>query len=108
VLQSIIDEQCYEHFISLHVSMTVLLSRTHERLLNFIEKLLNYYVIKFGEMCGKEFMSHNIHALLHLIDDYKQFGPLDNCSCFPYENFMQLLKKMVRSLCSKLLNGMKN
>lgn len=97
VLQSIIGEQCYEHFISLHVFMTVLLSRTHERLLNFIEKLLNYYVIKFGEMYGKEFMSHNIHALLHLIDDYKQFGPLDNCSCFPYENFMQLLKKMVRS-----------
>lgn len=53
VLQSIIGEQCYEHFISLHVSMTVLLSRTHERLLNFIENFLNYYVIKFGEMYGK-------------------------------------------------------
>jgi len=78
--------------------MTVLLSRTRgSQLLHFIEKLLNYYVNKFGEMYGKEFMSHNIHALLHLIDDHKQFGPLDNCSCFPYENFMQLLKKMVRS-----------
>lgn len=97
VLQSIIGEECYEHFICLHVCMTVLLSRTHGRLLHFIEKLLNYYVNKFGEMYGKEFMSHNIHGLLHLIDDYKQFGPLDNCSCFPYENFMQLLKKMVRS-----------
>lgn len=97
VLQSIIGEECYEHFICLHVCMTVLLSQTHGSLLHFIEKLLNYYVNKFGEIYGKEFMSHNIHALLHLIDDYKQFGPLDNCSCFPYENFMQLLKKMVRS-----------
>lgn len=97
VLQSIIGEECYEYFVCLHVCMTVLLSDTHERLLNFIEKLLNYYVNKFGEMYGKEFMSHNVHALLHIIDDYKQFGPLDNCSCFPYENFMQLLKKMVRS-----------
>jgi len=97
VLHSIVGEECYEHFICLHVCMTVLLSHAHEHLLQFIEKLLNYYVNKFGEMYGKEFMSHNIHALLHLIDDYKQFGPLDNCSCFPYENFMQLLKKMVRS-----------
>jgi len=58
---------------------------------------LSYYVHKFGEIYGEEFLSHNIHALLHLCDDYSKFGLLDNCSCFPYENFMLTLKRMVRS-----------
>ncbi|KAF0745176.1 Myb DNA-bind 5 domain-containing protein, partial [Aphis craccivora] len=59
--------------------------------------VLHYYVHKFGEIYGEEFLSHNIHALLHLCDDYSKFGLLDNCSCFPYENFMLTLKRMVRS-----------
>jgi len=88
VLQSVISKECYEHFICLHVSITVLLSPAYEDLLHFIDKLLIYYVQKFGEIYGEEFLSHNIHALLHLCDDYSKFGPLDNCSCFPYENFM--------------------
>ncbi|CAI6367351.1 unnamed protein product [Macrosiphum euphorbiae] len=97
VLKSIISPECYEHFLCLHVSMTVLLSPSHGYLLNFIDKLLSYYVKKFGEIYGEEFLSHNLHALVHLCDDYNKFGPLDNCSCFMFENFMQFLKKMVRS-----------
>lgn len=40
-------------------------------------------------------MSHNVHELLHIVDDYKKFGPLDDSSCFPFENYMKSLKKMV-------------
>jgi len=95
VPQSVISKECYDHFICLHVSISVLLSPAYEHLLNFINKLLSYYVQKFGEIYEEKFLSHNVHGLLHLCDDYSKFGPLDNCSCFPYENFMQTLKKMV-------------
>jgi len=77
--------------------MTILLSHRHDQLIDFTNNLLIYFVQKFGELYGHEFISHNIHSLLHLCDDYKNYGPLDNCSCFPFENFMQVLKKMVRS-----------
>jgi len=97
VLKSIISPECYEHFLCLHVSMTVLLSPSHGYLLNFIDKLLTYYVKKFGEIYGEEVLFHNLHALVHLCDDYNKFGSLDNYSCFMFENFMQFLKKMVRS-----------
>jgi len=73
--------------------MTVLLSPSHGYLLNFIDKLLTYYVKKFGEVYGEEFLSHNLHALVHLCDDYNKFGPLDNCSCLMFENCMLFLKK---------------
>lgn len=37
-----------------------------------------------------------MHSLLHLADDYDQFGQLDNCSAFPFENYMKTLKGMIR------------
>lgn len=37
-----------------------------------------------------------MHGLLHLIDDYHRFGPLDNSSAFVFENFMKELKTKVR------------
>lgn len=41
-------------------------------------------------------MSHNVHSLQHISDDYKRFGPLDNSSAFPFENHMKVFKKYVR------------
>jgi len=51
---------------------------------------------------GQEFLSHNLHAIVHLSDDYDQFGPLDYCSCV-FENFMEFKKKMARSKANLLL-----
>ena len=39
---------------------------------------------------------YNIHGLVHLANDVRKFGSLDNVSSFPFENFLQSLKKMVR------------
>ena len=41
-------------------------------------------------------ISHNIHGLMHLCDDYTLFGLLDNVSAFPFENYMESLKKMLK------------
>lgn len=86
----IISKQFYSHFLCLHVAITILLSPRYEHLLEFANELLSYFVSKFGELYGEEFISHNVHSLLHLCDDYKIYGPLDKCSCFPFENFMQI------------------
>lgn len=41
-------------------------------------------------------MSHNVHSLLHICDDYEMYGPLDCVSAFPFENYMAHLKIMLR------------
>lgn len=41
-------------------------------------------------------MSSNIHGLLHICDDYELYGPLDNCSAFSFEKYLQKFKKMIR------------
>jgi hypothetical protein len=35
--------------------------------------------------------------MVHLADEVKEFGSLDACSSFPFENYMQKLKRLVRS-----------
>lgn len=41
-------------------------------------------------------MSYNIHGLLYLVEDYKKYGTLDNCSIFPFENYIKVFKSMIR------------
>lgn len=97
VLQTILNNENYLHFLCLHVSFRILLApNVSIDLVNFVEKILTYFVDKFCEIYGKEFISLNVHNLLHIVDDYKKFGALDSCSCFPFENFMKTLKKMLR------------
>jgi len=79
------------------VSLRILLSSKQSfKYLNYAQKLLEYFVERFQQIYGCHFVSHNIHGLLHLVDDYRLHGPLDNCSAFIFENYMKELKRMLR------------
>jgi len=98
VLKSILTDECYSHFICLHVCFRILLDpyvKNYE-LINFCDRVLTYFVKRIGKLYGNQFISHNVHGLLHVVDDFKKYGPLDKCSCFPFENYLKNLKKMVR------------
>ncbi|XP_060860911.1 uncharacterized protein LOC132938225 isoform X1 [Metopolophium dirhodum] len=97
VLKDILNNECYFHFLCLHISFRVLLCPgSSDKLVNFSEKLIKYFVENFSKIYGPQFISHNVHGLLHIVDDYKKFKSLEECSCFPFENYMKVLKKMVR------------
>lgn len=97
ILKGVLTDECYSHFVCLHVAFIILLSpHSSTKLVDFAEKLLIHFVEIFEEIYGAQFSSLNIHGLIHLADDYRKYGNLDNCSCFPFENFMKFLKKMVR------------
>lgn len=77
-------------------AMIILLSPNFGSFVEYAQEMLNYFVKTFEQIYGQHLMSHNIHGLLHLTDDYKNYGSLDNCSTFPFENYMQTLKSMLR------------
>lgn len=96
VLKNILRTDCYVHCMSLNISMLILLSPDRGHLLDYARQLLDYFVKHFEVLYGKHYVSHNIHGLLHICDDYELYGPLDNCSTFNFENYMKELKSLLR------------
>lgn len=96
VLKSILPRDKYIHFLSLHVAIRILSSEIHLDKTDYAEILLEYFVERFIALYGAEYASHNIHNLLHIANDVREFGPLDKFSAFPFENYMQTLKKQIR------------
>lgn len=69
--------------------------------------LLLWFVSNYGTIYGEEYLSHNVHNLIHIANDVKTFGCLDNFSCFKYKNNMQKIKKKLHQ-CGKPLEELSN
>lgn len=99
VLKKRLTNRKYEHFLILFVSLTLLVSQkfcSNTEYLNYAESLLEYFVKTTKSLYGPQFLTHNFHNLLHLCDDVKKFGCLENFSNFSSENYLQKLLKMIR------------
>jgi len=96
VLYSLVSKKIYCNFLNLNVAMTIFLSPNFNHLAPYAQALMVNFVKEFGNLYGNHFISNNVHSLIHLYDDYKKYGSLDQVSCFKFENYMSKLKKMVR------------
>ena len=92
-----IPQEVYHNFLLLSVSMRMLLSPALcANYLDYVQELLETFVKNFGSIYGQNMLIYNIHNLVHLVQDAKRYGPLDNISAFPFESFLGKLKKLVR------------
>uniref|UniRef100_A0A1Y1MKV3 DUF4218 domain-containing protein n=1 Tax=Photinus pyralis TaxID=7054 RepID=A0A1Y1MKV3_PHOPY len=88
----------YEHFISLTVALRILIDPELCVTLNkYADSLLVWFVKYYGELYGHEFLSYNVHNLVHLAGDVIELGPLDTFSAFKYENYMQKIKQKLKN-----------
>lgn len=56
------------------------------------------FVNNYVHMYGKKFVVYCVHSLLHITDDVRLLKtPLDDFSGFMFENYLQTLKKYVKS-----------
>lgn len=97
VLQGILSDVLYKHFLLLCVGISILCSPqlsvdlcqyAQELLVAFVQDVLNIY--------GVDMMVYNVHSLVHLANDSRRFGSVDNFSAFAYENKLKNLKQLVR------------
>lgn len=96
VLKKILNSHCYDNFIALNVAMTILLSPSLNKFFQYAQELLEFFVKSFEQIYGQHLISSNVHNLIHIVDDYHRYGPLGCCSAFPFENYMQFLKALLR------------
>ncbi|KAL7291168.1 hypothetical protein TKK_0015084 [Trichogramma kaykai] len=89
----------YFNFVTLHVAVTILNSPNLCKLsewLKYASELLQKFVFDYQQLYGKRFVTHNIHNLLHLVEDCRKYGLLENFSAFRFENHLRQIKKMLR------------
>jgi len=96
VLKRILNNARYINFLSLHVAITILASSKYSYFIDYASDLLLYFVNTFKILYGAENISHNVHNLLHLSEHVRVYGPLDNFSAFPFENYLQSILKTIR------------
>uniref|UniRef100_A0A7M5XAV2 Uncharacterized protein n=1 Tax=Clytia hemisphaerica TaxID=252671 RepID=A0A7M5XAV2_9CNID len=65
--------------------------------LSYAHDLLVYFVNQSVKIYDKTFPVYNVHNLIHLKDDSEMFNcSLDEISSFPFEDYLQIIKKFVR------------
>lgn len=96
VLCGILDPLAFHNFMlstAIAILVSPKLATTHA---DYANTLLQTFVTHYGDLYGKDLIVYNVHALIHLAQDCKDFGCLDSISSFPYENYLGKLKRFVR------------
>lgn len=94
---SVINNNFYKHFLLLHSSIFIL---SNENLVKKYIEIAKSSLIKFvkegSEIYGKHFNVYNVHSLIHICEDVQLYGNLNKYSCFPFENYLGRLKRLIR------------
>jgi hypothetical protein len=103
VLNGVLPEEHYNLFMSLSVAIRILCSANeYLTYLNYSNELLRYFVTEFSRLYGKEYISYNVHNLIHLASDSEKYGKLDTFSGFRFENKLGSIKRLLRGTRSPL------
>lgn len=98
VLADILKPEFFQHFMLFHTAMYILISKAalKKSWLELAERLLSQFNQSFSTVYSKDCMVYNVHMIKHLCNDVKIHGPLDRISAFPFENHMQVIKRLLR------------
>jgi hypothetical protein len=98
VLKKHLHPSVYENFLCLSVGTSILLSDNRHPMIEYARQLLICFVNTATALYGDTFVVYNVHSLIHIADDVRQHGcSLNHLSAFPFENYLQKLKKLIRS-----------
>jgi len=96
-LLNVLPQPLYENFLLLFVGIALLCNpKLCEGYCDYASNILITCVENMKVLYGNGMIVYNVHGLVHLADDVRRFGVLDNFSAFPFENKLQSLKRLVR------------
>lgn len=96
VLKNILSVAQYKNFLALHIACTICNNKNFHQFLHISRQCFVYFVESFSDIYGEQFISYNIHNLLHVVDDCERYGTLEDFSAYPFESLLGKIKKKVR------------
>jgi len=105
VLKNILSKKKYIHFLEFHFAMPILLSPNlckEQEFREFAKVFLKHFVQSTAILYDKNFITHNFHNNIHIMDNVDYFEDklcnffLNTISAFPFENYVQNIKRKVR------------
>lgn len=102
-LWSYLPHDYLRHFYVLHCAIYILCNPADcERNNEYAHELLIHFVQAFKILYSEIYVTYNMHNMIHLPEDVKNHGCLDMFSAFPFENYLQEVKKMLRKSAQPL------
>lgn len=102
ILPSLLDhpkvhDNVYMHFLKLHFAYRLVScpNPTPEQLLK-AKELFEAYVAEAPNIFGPDFITFNLHNLLHIYEACLDYGSVNNFSNYKFENYLQILKQLIR------------
>lgn len=96
IMQNVLPKKLYTHFTCLVVAIRILCDKHNLQLIDYAQSLLQYFVRKYSDYYGEQFLTHNVHNLIHLCDDVKRFGPIDSFSAFKFESYLYKITQHIK------------
>lgn len=98
VFKNILSKQKYRYFLYLVTAIRILCDKDiYNKYLDYAESLLRYFVEKYAIIYGNQFISYNVHNLVHLANDVRLLGNFDTFSAFRFENCLFKLKNKLKN-----------
>lgn len=96
VLKDFVGPELYKHFLQLFTAIRlVAYPSTHLLFADFAERLIESFVGNYGNIYDPKELVYNIHALLHIVEDVRLYGPLYSFSAYRFENHMREINKHI-------------
>lgn len=96
ILQEVLPVDAYQHFLSLFCGVTICYSPSYKHLLRLTNEMFGHFVENYKQFYGADYITSNVHNLLHVADEVERFGPLPTFDAYPFENKLYLIKNMLR------------
>lgn len=96
ILPDVLSQDAFSHFLTFFCGITICSSKNYRYLLPLAKELLQYFVEHYKDFYGKDYVTSNVHNIVHVADEVQRFGPLHTFSAYPFENKLYLIKRMLR------------
>jgi len=104
IFKNTVSKPVYDNFLIFNIIMRILsCTKTVNSQNEYAEVLAKHFLSTFCFVYGQGNVSYNVHSIIHLPQDAKKYGVVDNFSSFPFENYLQHIKKIVQPGHSPLI-----